>query len=208
MISQIILSFLFAVLGAVFGAVVTLFIEKKRLPKIEIISRDMANADNTYNSGPHQGERWKFFRLSVNNKKITPFFNWLVIRQTAENCRATINIQGIDNPIIFSFKGRWASTPEIPYLGQNSVLKLIEPDPVTIPENHEEFLDVVVKYENDKEGYGWNNEAYFHNWRTPHYKLSPGRYQVYVKINTQNGVSFLESFLLIIGERIEDTFLS
>jgi hypothetical protein len=195
-------------LGAVFGAVATLFIEKKRLPKIEIIARDMANADNTYNSGPHQGERWKFFRLSVINKKITPFLNWLVIRQTAENCRATINIKGMDNPIIISFKGRWASTPEIPHLGQNAVLKLIEPDPVTIPENHEEFLDVVVKYEKDKEGYGWNNEAYFHNWRTPHYKLNPGRYQVYVKINTQNGVSFSEEFLLTIGERIEDTFLS
>ncbi|MFA4904100.1 MAG: hypothetical protein WC600_15315 [Desulfobaccales bacterium] len=206
--SQIILSFLFAVLGAAFGTVFTLFIEKKRLPKIEIIAVDRANADHTYESGPHKGERWKFFRLAVINKKITPFFSWLVIRQTAENCRVTINIKGMDNPIDISFKGRWASTPEIPHLGQNAVLKLFEPDPVTIPEDHEEFLDVIVKYENDKEGYGWNNEAYFHDWRTPHYKLNPGRYQVQIKINTQNGISFLKIFLLTVGERIEDTRLS
>jgi hypothetical protein len=160
MILQIILSFL----SAVFAVVVALVVDKKRLPKIEIIAGDKATSDNTYDFGPRKGERWKFFRLSVKNEKMSPFLNWLVIRQTAENCRTKIYIRGTDNATNISFKGRWASTPEIPHLDQhNAFLKLLEPDPVTIPEDNEEFLDVIAKYENDKDGYGWNNEAYFHN---------------------------------------------
>jgi hypothetical protein len=205
MITEIILSFL----SAIIAVVIALWVDKKRLPKIGINAIDRANADNTYPSGhPRQGERWKFFRATVKNEEISFPFNWLVIRQTAENCRAKIIIKGIDNTTNISFKGRWASTPEISYLDPHSqILKIIEPDPVTIPENHEEFLDVITKYEIDKEGYGWNNEAYFHNWRSPHYKLDPGKYEVNIIINTQNGVSFSKTFLLIIGDRIEDTYI-
>ncbi|MFZ2146671.1 MAG: hypothetical protein WAV28_05565 [Sedimentisphaerales bacterium] len=85
--------------------------------------------------------------------------------------------------------------------------KLFHPDPVTIPVNEQEYLDIIIKNENDKEAYGWNNEAYFHKWRTPHYKIDRGKYKVKVTVNTQNGVSFTENFELRVCDRIEDTYL-
>lgn len=205
MVTEIIISFL----SAIFGVAIALLVDKQRLPKIRITANDSANSDNTYPSGhPRQGERWKFFRVAAKNKRISPFLDWLIIRQTAENCRAKISIKSIDNLTNICFKGRWSSTPEFSYLDQHSqILKMIEPDPVTIVENHEEFLDIITKYENDNEAYGWNNEAYFNNWRSQHHKLYPEKYEVNIIINTQNGVSFSKSFLLTIGNKIEDTYI-
>jgi hypothetical protein len=103
--------------------------------------------------------------------------------------------------------GRWSSSPELPFIPAQAVLKLFHPDPVTIPVNEKETLDVIAKYENEKEAYGWNNEAYFNNWRTPNYKLERGKYRVKISIATQNGVTFAENFELSISDKIEDTYL-
>ncbi len=94
------------------------------------------------------------------------------------------------------------------FLCQNdAILKLLYPDPVTIPVGEKEYLDVITKYENDKEAYGWNNEAYFHGWRTPKYKLERGEYSVKITIATQNGKTFTRRFRLIVSDKIEDTCL-
>ena len=89
----------------------------------------------------------------------------------------------------------------------DAILKLFHPDPVTIPINEKEYLDVITKCGTDTEAYGWNNEAYLHNWRSPHYKLERGIYRIKVTVSTQNGVAFSEKFELQIADRIEDTYL-
>lgn len=195
-----------AFVSAILGVILTLIVERERFPKIDIVASEESNADNTYQSGLHSGERWKFFRVAVRNKKMPSFLGWLLVRQTAENCRATIYITGINNNTNFSYKGRWASTPELPHLnGNDAVLKLIYPDPVTITEGNQEYLDIFTKYENDSEAYGWNNESYFHNWRNPDYKLERGKYKIKVVLNMQNGISATKVFLLNIGDKIKDT---
>jgi hypothetical protein len=103
--------------------------------------------------------------------------------------------------------GRWASTPELPHISSDVILKLLRPDPVTISVGESEYLDVITKYEKDKEAYGWNNAAYFNNWRTPNYKLERGQYLVKISISTQNGVTFSQKFSLQIADKIEDTCL-
>ena len=103
--------------------------------------------------------------------------------------------------------GRWASTPELPYIPNNVILKLLRPDPVTIPVNEKEFLDVITKHEDDEEAYGWNNEAYLHNWRTPNYKLERGKYLIKISISTQNGITFSNKFELLVSGKIKDTYL-
>lgn len=190
------------------GVLLALWIDRMRMPAVEIDVTEEAHSDNTYPANSfNAGQRWKFFRVAVINHKMPFLLKWLV-RQTAENCRAILNIKGIDNQTSFSFKGRWSSTPELPFLKDNAILRLFEPDPVTILAGEREFLDVIAKYEHDKEAYGWNNESYYHNWRNPNYKLERGKYKVKITINTQNGTSVTKIFFLVIGDSIENTYFS
>ncbi|KKT87533.1 MAG: hypothetical protein UW95_C0031G0003 [Parcubacteria group bacterium GW2011_GWC1_45_14] len=202
---EILLSLLFAFLGVI----IALIIDREKYPKIVITAGEEANSDNTYAVGLHAGERWKFFRVSVKNKKMPTWINWLLVRQTAENCHANIYIKGINNDIDISYKGRWASTPELAHLDGNSAfLKLLYPDPVTIVEGEQEYLDILTKFEKDKEAYGWNNESYVTNWKNPKYKLFPGKYSLRVVINTQNGVSASKKFMINLEDRIENSKLT
>ncbi len=205
---NILIELLIAFVGSIPALLFALWIDKQRMPKLEIIASEEANADVTYTQpNLHAGERWKFFRVTVKNKPFTRPFSWIP-RQTAENCNAKIEFSEIGtNQSGFSMLGRWASSPELPFIPAQAVLKLFHPDPVTIPVNEKETLDVIAKYENDKEAYGWNNEAYFNNWRTPKYKLERGKYRVKISIATQNGVTFAENFELSISDKIEDTHL-
>ncbi len=191
-----------------FGILLALWFDRMRMPAIEILVTEEAHSDNTYqNSSSHSGQRWKFFRVAVVNQRMPFLLTWLV-RQTAENCRAMINISGVDNKTHLSFKGRWASTPELPFLKDNAILRLFEPDPVTILAGNQEFLDVITKYEKDKEAYGWNNESYVYDWKNPSHKLERGKYKITITVNTQNGVSSTKSFSLIVGDTIENTTFS
>jgi hypothetical protein len=201
-------SLIISFLGSLLALICALWIERKKLPKLEIIASEYANTDATYTSpNIHAGERWKFFRVAVKNEPFIKPFRWIQ-RQTAENCHAKIEFYKIgENVLMFSMRGRWASTPELPSIPSDAILKLLHPDPVTIPINEQEFLDVIAKHKNDKEAYGWNNEAYFNSWRTPHYKLDTGKYLVKISIGTQNGVTFRQNFELVISDRIEDTSL-
>lgn len=207
--NQIYMEILIAFLSSILGVIIALIVERERFPKIEIIASEDSNADNTYQEGPHKGERWKFFRVAVGNKKIPSILNWLMVRQTAENCRANIYMRGINNNVDLSFKGRWASTPELAHLNINdAILKLIYPDPVTIIGGDKEYLDIITKFGNDKEAYGWNNESYFHNWKNQAYELERGKYKVKVVVNTQNGISSSKEFMLNVSDKIENTSLN
>lgn len=203
MIENILISFLSSILGVILA----LIFDREKYPKLDIIAGEEANSDNTYASGNQTGKRWKFFRVSVINRKIHPCLSWLMLRQTAENCRATVYIKGINNSTDFSYKGRWASTPELPHLSNgDALLKLLYyPDPVTIEEGEREILDIFTKNEDDNEAYGWNNESYYHQWRNEDYKLNQGLYKLKVVINTQNGVSSSKEFVINIGSSIEET---
>jgi len=196
-----------SIFTTILGVILALLIDRSRMPKIKIEIKDSANSDNTYSNGRYNaGQRWKFFRVLIRNKQFPFVFRWL-IRQTAENCRAKINIIGIDNTTNITFKGRWASTPELPFLDKDSaIIKLLEPDPITLISGQEEFLDIIAKYEHDEAAYGWNNEAYFNQWKTPAYKLGRGKYKINVVINTQNGISSSKIFYLVVGEKIEETY--
>lgn len=200
MILDIILSFI-TTLAAV---IIALLIDRARLPKLEIRITENANSDITYAHGNLIGQRWKFFRVFIRNKKMPPLLG-LLVRQTAENCRASVTITGINNTTSFTFKGRWANTPELPFYGQNAFIKVIDPDPITIMAGEEESLDVISKYEHDLMAYGWNNESYFNSWRTPGYQLNPGRYNIKITVYTQNGTSSTKRFSLVVGTTIEET---
>src|SRR5690242_11697715 len=189
----------------VLGVFLALLIDRSRMPRIAIILTEKANDDITYKQGPVKDQRWKYFRVSVRNKKMPNLLKWLV-RQTAENCRASITITGINNTTNFTYKGRWASTPELPYYRDSAIIKIFDPDPVTILAGESEILDVITKHEKDQEAYGWNNESYFNEWRTPTRRLDCGNYRIKITVTTQNGTSSIKSFFLVVGNTIEQTY--
>jgi len=170
-IANILISFVVSLIASSLAVVLALIIDRKRLPKLVITTSEETNVDRIYpESNVDAVGRWETFRVAVKNKPFTKPFHWIP-RQTAENCRAQIEFSKLDDSFLFSMKGRWASTPELSYISKDAILsKLFHPDPVTIPVNEQEYLDIIIKNENYKEAYGWNNEAYFHKWRTPHYK--------------------------------------
>ncbi len=201
-------SIILSVVTTFLGVLLALWIDRMRMPLVEIVVTEKAHSDNTYSAGSfNAGQRWKFFRVSVVNRKMPFLLKWL-IRQTAENCRASLSIKGIDNQTSVSFKGRWASTPELPFLKDSAILKIFEPDPVTILAGKQEVLDVIAKYEHDKEAFGWNNESYVHGWKNPNYKLERGKYKVKITVNTQNGTATTKSFFLVVSDSIENTYFS
>jgi hypothetical protein len=201
-------AFLISFFASLVAVIVALVIERMRMPKLVMHTSELINSDNIYSlPNPHANERWKFFRIEVENKKFSKIFSWIP-RQTAENCRAKIEFYKKEEMIpIFSFNGRWASTPEIPQIPNEALVKLLHPDPVTIPVGQNEILDIIVKAEADDVAYGWNNESYFHNWRNQAYKLAECEYLVKVTINTQNGITFDKRLKLVIRKSINDTIL-
>jgi len=205
---NIIITFLISLCATILGISIVLLVERFRLPKIEIVVSEEANDDVTYpTEHPMAGQRWKFFRVWVKNKSMSRWLHWLV-RETAENCRAIINIEGIDNETHVAYKGRWASTPEIPNILYAAVVKITHPDPVSIRASEKEALDIITKHEKDLGAYSWNNESYFHNWRNPNYKLERGQYRVRVTVDTKNGISATKEFALVVGTTIEQTYFS
>jgi hypothetical protein len=203
---QILVDFLVAFLASIPALFVALFFDRLRLPKLKVVTGEDANADNTYSApSAHANERWKFFRVRVINQPFPLLFRWIP-RYAAENCRAKVQFAKIgDEQKSFSMLSRWSSTPELPHITNDAIVKILHPDPVTIPVNESELMDIATKYENEKEAYGWNNESYFNNWRTPTYKLERGKYRVRVTVSTQNGSSFIGDFELQVADKIEDT---
>jgi len=190
--------------ASLIASVVVLVIDRQRMPNLAIIMDNSANTTPTYDAG--RG-RWKFVRAKVINRRMPKLLRWL-IRQTAENCRATVSLFNEAEESLFSMRGRWADSPELAHLPQSEwIVRILYPDPATIIEGSEQILDIVVMKEGDNEAFGWNNEAYLNNWKTPQYRLPIGRYKVKIDITTQNGISFTETTNLEVGNNIENTFL-
>lgn len=201
-----------ALLVTLIGVVLTLFfafwIDRTKLPKLGIQLGEENHIDHQYANGPHAGERWKFYRVKIVNRKIPWLLNKLIRREAAINCHATITFtpEGYRSPKSI-MKARWITTRELPNFNnpQDAFHKLSDPDPVTIIPGHYELMDIIVKNENDMGAFGWNNEAYYYNWRTPSYKLDPGNYVADIEITSENGINTTFGIKIVISRTIDDT---
>jgi hypothetical protein len=104
---------------------------------------------------------------------------------------------------------RWASSPEpIDLTGQivdqqqpaQLVCRIVNfaglESRMDVYPGEEEKLDVAVRFRGEPECYGWNNEAYFNDWRTPDWKLDGGMYLVRAVI-TSSGSKCIGIFRLM-----------
>lgn len=185
------------------AVLIALYIDSLRFPRF-IIYPEPHEIINRYNG---RG-RWKFVRLIILNKKMPLLLRWLP-RQVAQGCKASLEFFNEEGQSLFKMHGRWANTPEIPHVARGSrIERTLYPDPVSIWSGEEQPLDCVVQNEEESVAYGWNNEAYFNNWRTPNYRLSTGHYKVKISIIAQNGSSMDKEVGLDVNDNFELTKLS
>jgi hypothetical protein len=97
-------------------------------------------------------------------------------------------------------QGRWANTPEISLISPlNQKEKLIYPDTVSVGCHSSEPLDCIVKFDDEKVAYGWNNEAYATDGRNPRYKLGIGAYNIAVRLSGQNFQQIITKFSIVLA---------
>jgi hypothetical protein len=205
---DLVLGFVLSFLASLLAVLIALYIERRRQPRVVLTATESANAAIEYNDTARQPwGRVKFYRLQVENVPFPKPFRWIP-RQSAEGCRATLDFTDADGDLVFSMHGRWSSTPEPAFLkDEERLLRVIYPDPVTIPVRAVEFLDVFIWHDQTKEAYGWNNDAYLGPavWKPAHHKLEHREYRLRVRLSLQNGGMVDDEFSVVIGDSIEQT---
>jgi hypothetical protein len=131
-----------------------------------------------------------------------------MMRGPASQCRALITFHHLDGQNVFgrAMPARWSDTDQPVQIvsaapqGQPIALvnleKALRVSRVDIYPSEKELLDVAVRIDNDQDCYGWNNQAYLHQWRNPEWRIPPGRYLAKVAI-TSSGQTWTDVFRLI-----------
>jgi|SRR5208337_665005 len=191
--------------GGLITIATAIFIEWLRKPRL-VLRIETPELDLPKNAPPQR----RHLRLVLKNKPLIPGFRWMQ-RSAALQCRGTITFHNKDGQDVFgkAMAVRWASSPEAINLG-GQIVDLQQPaqlvyrivnvtgmeSRIDVYPGEEETLDVAVRFNGEPECYGWNNESYFNNWRTPDWKLDRGTYLVRVVI-ASSGNKFVGRFRLM-----------
>jgi hypothetical protein len=192
--------------------IVQRFIEMRK-PKLELVPEGIQPG-----SWKHFNEFGKIllespyhtWRITVRHKKIPRYIAWLVKnRESALQCKADLTFYTSKDEALFTMQGRWANTPEISHISPSDQKeKIIYPDTISIGYHSSEPLDCIVKFDDEKVAYGWNNEAYTTDGRNPRYKLVIGAYTVIVKLSGQNFQQFVTKFNIVLAGDWQGTSLT
>ena len=183
---EILISVIF---GAVVAIITTIIVENLRRPRL--IINIAKPTDNDYPQD-HPAKHARFLCLEVKNKPLTKLTRWMS-RNTAVQCHGTISYHHLDGQNICkrSMMTRWSESPEptgFPIIHEGKTFFYLDLSKMTnkldIPPGEIGRFDVAVRFDEESECYGWNNDSYFSQpiWRNPDWKLPPGRYLVKITI--------------------------
>lgn len=196
------------VLSIFFGGLITILtaigVENLRRPKLSLSIEDRPLDV----PAQHGKGKCRNLRIKLRNATLPLAARWMQ-RAAATQCRGEISFHYLnDGQDIFghSMAVRWVSSPEpiaSRIVGLNGVTQYYIQDfsrpfadsRIDVYPGEEELLDVAVRFDGENDCYGWNNESYFNNWRTPGWKLPRGRYLVKVVI-TSSGQKCSDVFRL------------
>lgn len=187
------------VVAGIIGAMLVLFlVERRRRPELSITIE--------YNHPDFQNST--FLRLNIANIRLRVPLALIYNREPALMCRAWISFHYTDGTKVYQndMVGRWAKSPEpvSPFLdvtlpdGRSAILitKADTTDWFDIASGEQTILDVVRRFHNETDCYGWNNDGYTYHGKNPNWKLEKGRYLVQVRVQT-GGKEFTKIFQLI-----------
>jgi hypothetical protein len=194
-----------AFLGALLSLFVSIIIEHRRKPKLSLKIEEPPT-DITYSNSP--ANRARFLRVRLSNQAMPQFLKWLG-RNAAIHCQGEIQFyHQNDGAAVFSkpMPIRWAGSDEpvsFQALSGGQIAQLFDPSKFNAAffrdcyAGAEEPIDVVARFDNDTDCYGWTNENYLPNkgWRNDDWKLPSGRYLVTITVYSA-GEKVVELFKL------------
>ena len=197
---EIALAVIGVVVGGIISIVVTIVVESMRRPKLRISIVDPVDIDRL---------SLRSLRLKVRNADLPRCARWMM-RAPASRCHGKITFHHHDTGHdVFSrqMQTRWASQPEpaplimiMPDGSQHPIWDLARLDfglSADIVPGEAEVLDVAVRFKNEGDCYGWNNETYsIADKHNPKWKLGRGQYLVRVTM-VSSGLIFSEIFRLV-----------
>jgi hypothetical protein len=184
-------------ISIVFGGLITILtalgVEYFRTPRLSL-SIEQPPLDLSYSAGsPAQSAR--YLRLKLRNKSLGA--SWMQ-RSAALQCRGEVTFHHRDdgqNVFGRAMTVRWSSSPE-PIANQIvdsrgdvrfhilDFSRAAAESLMDVYPGEEKTLDIAVRFDDEADCYGWNNDGYFFNWRNPNWKLSRERYLVKVVISS------------------------
>jgi hypothetical protein len=200
-------------IGGILTILTTLFVENLRRPKLSLSCEDAIQHR-------HANENFWVLRVRVSNSALPRYLSWM-LRATAVQCRGIIwflEAEGPERgrPIAEAMEARWSDALEprpLEIVGAGKSMFIHDPARamsgirMDIQPGESEPLDIAVRFENDKEFYGWNNEAYFSkNGRTESWKIDRKTVLVQVSIASAGQV-YHRKLRLVNGESIKSFWL-
>jgi hypothetical protein len=196
-------------IGIIIGGLITIltamWVEYIRRPSLRLAIEDPPIDRDGVGLG-----RCRNLRIRLINESLPWGLRWIQ-RAAALQCRGEITFHHLDDGQDFLGRGmpvRWARSPE-PIAPQIYDLQQHQPQfyivdfsranvesRIDVYPGEEEILDVAVRFDGETDCYGWNNEAYGNNWRTPRWRLPRGRYLVKVVV-TSSGQKCVDVFRLV-----------
>ena len=187
------------VVGAVISIWITLLMGAIEKPELDLMLYK-PGASTRFRAGNHRGY---VAQLRLRNKPIPGWVSkWLQLyRNAATQTTGTITFRNLDGEQ--AGKGtmgiRWSTSPQpghwqvesTPH-GEQTKRYVYDLERLTtvraIPPGYSEdgVLDVAARYDGEGHCYGYNNESYSHDFKTPRWKLTQEQYLVDVYITASN----------------------
>ena len=196
----------------IFGGLITIAtaigVEYFRRPKLSLAIEDPP-CDVLNLPADRSAHNARHVRLFLRNEQSPHWLRWMQ-RAAALQCRGEITFHHLnDGQDMFSrsMAVRRAGSPQpiasqIVNLATGTVQSIIidyartNESRMDVYPGEEEILDVASRFDDEQDCFGWNNESYAYNWRTPHWRLGRERYLVKVVI-TSSGQKCVGAFRLI-----------
>jgi len=170
----------------------TILLEKLRKPKLEL--RIVSPIDVNFEKKP--AKKARFLGLELVNNPLIKIFRWMS-RNAAIQCHGTITFYHLDGQKVFdrTMPIRWSNSLQPIAMNfeidgkRYSISDLnqftLEPK-IDVYPGESERIDLAARFDEENESYGWSNQSYFSDppWRNPDWKLSKGRYLIYITITS------------------------
>ena len=170
--------------GAVIAIAFVMLVEHWRKPQLTMnINLPL---DHRYPPGK-PAKKVRLLKISIANKKLPRVGRWMM-RSAAISCYGFITFYHLDGQDVFgrSMPIKWTRSPAISVtpLGEVKYLDFHSATHIDIHPGEKEEIDIVARYDNDAECYGWCYDNYFSDppWRNPDWKLNDERYLVKAEV--------------------------
>lgn len=203
-----IISIVGGLISAFIAIAFVIWMEKLRKPKLSL-KIGKFNKHEYDESLKKPARIMRTFGLNLENENLHKCLRW-ISRNTAVHCSGYITFHKKDGDSVFSrpMPIKWSRMPMLEVRPGGTIIEHspYEASFIDVHPGEYETLDVISRFDNDSECYGWNNESYYSDprWRNKDWKLD-GSYDYFIKVRVISaGLRCEDVFKLHIGNDPDD----